>query len=64
MENESDADGDHDSTNFSNSVKDNSKSEIDEKKSKKKVFNLNGIILDDFMASDNLNECVDSILSK
>jgi hypothetical protein len=31
---------------------------------KSKVFNINGILIDNFLASDDLNECVDFLLKK
>lgn len=36
---------------------------VTEKKNKKPL-NINGILIDNFLASDNLNECVDFLLKK
>jgi hypothetical protein len=33
-------------------------------KKKNKALNINGILVDNFLASDNLNECVDFLLRK
>lgn len=35
-----------------------------EKSKKQKPIEINGIMIDNFLASDNLNECVDFLLKK
>lgn len=37
---------------------------VTEKSKKKKHLEINGMIIDDYLASDNLNECVDFLLRK
>jgi hypothetical protein len=62
-EESTDMDKDHDSTDFTASLIEKSgKKEC--QKGRKNQFILNGIVLENYMASDNLNECVDAILSK
>jgi hypothetical protein len=62
----SDGDKDMDSTDYSQE-KGNDEEEMTsrtEKTKKRKFLEVNGIIIDDFLASDNLNECVDFLLRK
>ena len=63
-----DGDKDMDSTDYSQE-KDNlyasrENSLVTEKSKKKKHLEINGMIIDDYLASDNLNECVDFLLRK
>ena len=55
----SECDKDHESTNYSTSMKDSPHSlDIN------MPLTLNGVVIDNFMASDNLNECVEALLTK
>lgn len=59
----SDADKDMDSTDYSHEKKEDEELTT-EKTKKSKALEINGIIIDNFLASDNLNECVDFLLRK
>lgn len=52
----SDTEKDHDSTNYS--------SGHSQEHNEKEAFTVNGIVVDNFLASDDLNECVDALLRK
>lgn len=56
-----DADKDMDSTDYSQESKETTSTE---KTKFKKFIEINGMIIDDFLASDDLNECVDFLLRK
>ena len=56
------SDNDRESTNHSSSSKD-SKEHTSNIKSKNHVV-VNGVVVDKYMFSDNLNECVDFLLQK
>lgn len=60
-----------DSTDYSQEKNENQDSSMDEgvaivteKTKERKVIEINGIIIDKFLASDDLNECVDFLLRK
>lgn len=54
-----------DSTDYSHEKQEEDTNEkVSEKQKNNKPLEINGIVIDDFLASDNLNECVDFLLRK
>jgi len=61
----SDMERDHESTDYSLATLNSSPMISNTKpKDKKKPLVVNGVVLDNFLASDNLNDCVDALLRK
>ncbi len=64
----SDSDKEMESTHYSNERKNEQSRDDDENllshQKSRKPIEINGVVIDKFMASDNLNECVDFILKK